>query len=81
VASPYDALVHEVHRGWWVVAEKRGEVFVAPIAQVHRAHCGDFAIGPDLRSVAAWAHGSESRAEALSLARDLFPYAGLRDAA
>lgn len=81
MADPYDAFVHEAYRGWWVVAAKRGDVFIAPIVPVHRTHCGDFAIGADLRAVATWAHGNESRAAALDRARALFPYAGLRDAA
>ena len=75
------SLVHEAWGGWWVVVAVRGGLYVAPVRPIHRPHYGDFAIGPDLRDVATWAYGFDTREAALAAARDLFPYEGLRAAA
>jgi hypothetical protein len=75
------SLVHEAWAGWWVVAAVRGDRYVAPVRPIHRPHHGDFAIGPSLSDVATWAYGFDTRQKALDVARDLFPYEGLRAAA
>ena len=79
-ALPEEPLVHLAWDGWWIVARRRGDLYVAPVPPVHRAHHGDFILG-DLRTVAACAHGAPTRGAAQVKANDLYPYAAFRKAA
>lgn len=79
-AARFDApLVHPA-RGRWVVARKRGDLYVAPVPPEQRGQHGDFIMG-DLATVASIVLGFASREAALTAANDLYPYADFYRAA
>lgn len=79
-AARFDApLVHPA-QGRWVVARKRGDLYVAPVPPEQRGRYGDFVMG-DLPTVAGIVLGFTSREAAMSAANDLYPYADFHRAA
>lgn len=80
MASRLEGRVHKAWDGWWIVARRHGDLYVAPVPPVHRAYHGDVAMG-DLRTVAGHAHGFQTREAALVAANDLYPYVDFRRAA
>jgi len=80
-ATRFDTpLVHLAQKGRWVVARKRGDLYVAPVPPAQRSHYGDFVMG-DLPTVAGIVLGFTSREAAMSAANDFYPYADFHRAA
>lgn len=80
MAAPtsHEALVVQVPDGRWLVAYRRGDLYVAPVHIVHRLYHGNVLVTDSLREVAACGYGFTHRKDALAKARDLYPYIGFR---
>jgi RecB family exonuclease len=79
-AARFDAPLVHAAQGRWVVARKRGNLYVAPVPPEQRERYGDFIMG-DLHTVAGIVLGFSTREAALTAANDLYPYAAFYRAA
>lgn len=83
MAAPtrHEDLVLQVPDGRWMVAYRRGDLYVAPVHTVHRFYHGNVVVTASLRDVAACGYGFTHHRDALAKARDLYPYIGFRKGA